>query len=100
MSQVWTQWKRFMFPHIERGSITRIASPVFHKRLVALNSRLHSWKPETVLELRYRGYGGVDPITLYAYYAALAFRLFGIIGVCLGATQVYLSVKALNSVIT
>jgi hypothetical protein len=95
--KLWTQWERFMFPHIERGSITDIASPVFHKRLVALNSRLRSWKPETVLELRYQGYGGVDPITLYAYYAALAFGVFSVIAVCLGAIQVYLSAKALNS---
>jgi len=47
----------------------------FKERLDAVYSKLREWKPSTVWEMRYIGYGGVDPVTLYAFYFSIVFGL-------------------------
>lgn len=50
----------------------------------------------TVWHLRYVGYGGVDPVGLYAFYFAIAFGIISILGLAATTAQTYTTFKALN----
>lgn len=59
----------------------------FKERQYNLIEKLKSWKPKTVWELRYPGYGGVDPVGLYAFYFAGFIGIFTVLGFALSILQ-------------
>ena len=69
----------------------------FRERAIKLEKRLREWKPKTIWEMRYAGYGGVDPVGLYAFYFASVLGVLTIIGIGITAAQTFASFKALPS---
>ena len=61
----------------------------FQERKIKLYKTLKEWKPKTVWEMRYAGYGGVDPVGLYAFYFASLLGIITIIGLGVTAAQTY-----------
>ena len=66
----------------------------FGGRLAKLTKALEGWKPRKVSELRYRGYGGTDPVTLYGFYFSIIVGIVAALGIGLGAIQVYYGYRA------
>jgi len=59
----------------------------FDERASRLLETLLNWKPETFWEMRYPGYGGVDPIGLYGFYFAIILGLITMFGFTLAIAQ-------------
>lgn len=68
----------------------------FQEREIQLYNMLKDWKPNTIWEMRYLGYGGVDPVGLYAFYFALAVGLVAIFGLGISIAQTYAGFRALQ----
>lgn len=67
----------------------------FKEREVKLYKTLKEWKPKSVWEMRYSGYGGVDPVGLYAFYFASVFGLIAILGLVVSILQAYAGFKTI-----
>lgn len=89
--QGWHTWRAYF----GRDSETRLLCP-FKFRVDELYSTLKEWKPRTIWELRYRGYGSVDLIGLYGFYFALIIGVSGITAFAVSVAQMYASFKALG----
>ena len=59
----------------------------FDERANRLVETLSSWKPETFWEMRYPGYGGVDPIGLYGFHFAIVVGVITVCGFALAIAQ-------------
>lgn len=68
----------------------------FKYRLDKLHETLVTWKPTTIWEMRYRGYGSVDPVGLYAFYFATIVGVVALVGAVLTLVQTYASLKQLE----
>jgi hypothetical protein len=68
---------------------------LFKEREIKLYKTLKEWKPKTVWEMRYSGYGGVDPVGLYAFYFASVFGLIAVLGLVVSILQAYAGFKAI-----
>ena len=86
-------WGNAGFVHPE--GFLRIRSP-FRERLDMLHDTLHNWKPQTIWEMRYSGYGGVDPITRYAFWFSTIFGVVAILGFASSVLSTYASFKQLG----
>lgn len=84
-------WRRL----VNENTLFRTLSP-FKDRLDKLHDELKTWKPKTVWELRYAGYGGVDPVGLYAFYFAAFLGIITMVGLGIGIAQTYAAFKVLN----
>ena len=84
-------WSRLISEH----TLFRTHSP-FKDRVDKLQEVLKTWRPRTILQMSYSGYGGVDPVNLYAFYFAAILGMVTLIG--LGATiaQTYATFKAVG----
>lgn len=60
--------------------------------LVDFGEMLSNWEPEMFREMRYQGYGGVDPIGTYGFHFAIVLGLVTIFGFAL---SLYLSLRHL-----
>jgi len=81
---------------VDRHSVMRNCYP-FKERVDKLQQTLTDWRPETIWQLRYSGYGGVDPVGLYAFYFATIFGILTIMGLAATGAQTYAAFKALPS---
>ena len=82
--------------HILRtGSLFEACMP-FHERQIKVYKMLKNWKPKTIWEMRHSGYGGVDPVGLYAFYFATALGIISILGLGIAAAQTYAAFKQLT----
>jgi hypothetical protein len=79
---------------VDRHSVMRNCYP-FKERVDKLQQTLKDWRPETIWQLRYSGYGGVDPVGLYAFYFAAIFGLLTIMGLAATGAQTFAAFKAL-----
>jgi hypothetical protein len=61
----------------------------FDERASRLVETLSNWKPETFWEMRYPGYGAVDPIGRYGFHFAIGLGVITILGFALGIAQTY-----------
>jgi hypothetical protein len=68
----------------------------FLDRARQLETTLRTWKPKTVLQLRYPGYGGVNPVELYGFYFGAGFGVIAFIALAVSVAQTYASFKALS----
>jgi len=68
----------------------------FLGRAARLTTTLKSWKPKTVWELRYAGYGGVNPVELYGFYFGLGFGIIAIVALAVAIAQTFASFRALS----
>ena len=68
----------------------------FKDRVDKYHQILSTWKPKSVWELRYPGYGGVDPVSLYGFYFAAIFGLITLLTLGLTVAQTFSGFKALN----
>jgi len=59
----------------------------FDERASRLVETLSAWKPQTFWEMRYPGYGGVDPIGLYGFHFAIILGIVTIFGFALAIAQ-------------
>jgi hypothetical protein len=86
----------FLGPQVEDiGRLLYYCYP-FEEQIIKLQERLRNWRPRTVLEMRYAGYGGVDPVGLYAFYFASIIGMATIIGLGISVAQTYATFKALK----
>jgi ABC-type transporter Mla maintaining outer membrane lipid asymmetry permease subunit MlaE len=69
----------------------------FKERVDKLQQTLKDWRPETIWQLRYSGYGGVDPVGLYAFYFATIFGILTIMGLAGTGAQTFAAFNALPS---
>jgi hypothetical protein len=69
----------------------------FRERAIKVQKKLREWKPTTILEMRYAGYGGVDPVSLYAFYFAIVLGIFTIVGLAIASAQTFAAFKAIRS---
>jgi hypothetical protein len=76
-------------------SLFEISMP-FRERQIKLYNQLKSWKPKTIWEMRYPGYGGVDPVGLYAFYFAAVLGTLSILGLGMAAAQTYAAFQQLK----
>lgn len=74
------------------GSLLDACMP-FHERQVKLYKMLKEWRPKTVMEMRYQGYGGVDPVGRLAFWVGLTVGVLMVIGIVLIFVQTAASVK-------
>jgi hypothetical protein len=79
---------------ISESTLFRTVGP-FKNRVDKLHDALITWKPKTVWEMRYPGYGGVDPVQLYGFYFATALGIGGIIGLAASIAQTFATFKGL-----
>jgi hypothetical protein len=68
----------------------------FRERQIKVYKILKNWKPKTIWEMRHSGYGGVDPVGLYAFYFATALGILSILGLGIAAAQTYAAFKQLT----
>jgi hypothetical protein len=95
-SEALDQARAFIGSHSEDwGSLLNSCMP-FTEREIKLHKTLKEWRPKTVWEMRYSGYGGVDPVGLYAFYFASLFGVIAIIGLGVSAAQAYAGFKGLH----
>jgi hypothetical protein len=88
--------RAFLGSHSEDwGGLLDSCTP-FREREIRLYKTLKEWKPKTIWEMRFSGYGEVDPVGLYAFYIASVFGLIAIIGLGLSIVQTYTGIKVLN----
>lgn len=80
---------------ISESTLFRTVSP-FKDRVDKLYKALNTWKPRTVWEMRYPGYGGVDPVQLYGFYFATALGIAAIIGLAATIAQTFAAFKGLH----
>jgi len=71
-------------------------SSAFRERIDTLHDTLRNWKPQTIWEMRYSGYGGVDPITRYAFWFSTMFGIVAILGFAATVLSTYASFKQLG----
>jgi hypothetical protein len=83
-------------PHSQEFGTILSRLVVFAERADKLQTALRNWKPRTIMELRYSGYGGVDPVGLYAFYFAAFFGIITVVGLTLTGAQTYAAFKALD----
>jgi hypothetical protein len=76
-------------------SLFEISMP-FRERQIKVYNQLKSWKPKTIWEMRYPGYGGVDPVGLYAFYFAAILGTLSILGLGMAAAQTYAAFQQLK----
>lgn len=69
---------------------------VFKYRLDSVHETLRNWTPQTVFELRYIGYGSVDPVNRYILLFTLVFGGIAIAGLSITAAQTYAAYRQLN----
>jgi len=69
---------------------------VFKYRLDSVHETLRNWTPQTVFELRYSGYGSVDPVNRYVLLFTMIFGTIAIAGLSITAAQTYAAFKQLN----
>jgi hypothetical protein len=82
--------------HLEDwGGLLDTCGP-FWERILKVNATLKDWKPSTVWEMRYSGYGGVDPVGRYAFYFAIIFGLITMFGLGVTVAQTFASFKAIE----
>jgi len=81
------------FVHPDR--LLRFGS-AFRERIDTLHDTLRNWKPQTIWEMRYSGYGGVDPITRYAFWFSTIFGVVAILGFAATVLSTYASFKQLG----
>jgi hypothetical protein len=87
-------WERFM---MSNESQDFRANFLFRERMDQLTDVLKHWKPESLWELRYSGYGGVDKMGLGVFYATVAAGCLTIvIAVTAAILQTYTGFKALH----
>jgi hypothetical protein len=79
---------------VNETTLFRTHSP-FKDRVDKLHNELKTWTPKTVWEMRYAGYGGVDPVGLYAFYFAAVLGIATMIGLGIGIAQTFAAFKAL-----
>jgi hypothetical protein len=65
----------------------------FDERAARILETLSAWKPETFWEMRYPGYGGVDPIGLYGFYFAIVLGVLTFFGFALAIAQTVASFR-------
>jgi len=87
--------KAFVGVHAEDWSSLFDACLPFRERQIKLQAILKEWRPRTIWEMRYQGYGGVDPVGLYAFYFATFLGIITVIGVAVSAAQTYASFKSI-----
>jgi hypothetical protein len=87
--------KAFVGVHAEDWSSLFDACLPFRERQRKLQNVLREWRPRTIWEMRYPGYGGVDPVGLYAFYFATFLGIITIVGVGVSAAQTYAAFKAI-----
>jgi len=87
--------KAFVGVHAEDWSSLFDACLPFRERQIKLQKVLKEWRPKTIWEMRYPGYGGVDPVGLYAFYFATLLGIITIFGVGISAAQTYAAFKAI-----
>jgi hypothetical protein len=80
---------------INETTIFRTLSP-FKDRVDKLHEVLKVWKPKTVWEMGYPGYGGVDPVGLYAFYFATALGVITVLSLAVAIAQTFATFKALD----
>ena len=61
-----------------------------------LHYELNMWKPKTVWELRYSGYGSIDPVGRYAFYFGTLLGIATIIRLCATVAHTYAAFKSLH----
>jgi len=84
-------------PQIESPIMYPIRSEnIFKERLRLIDEALKDWKPRTIWELRYSGYGGVDPVALYAFYFATVFGIVEILGLVADVLSTYATMRQLQ----
>ena len=76
-------------------SVSYARSAAFKYRLDELNETLKNWQPQGIMELRYRGYGAVDPVGRYLLYFILIFGFIAILGLAGIAAQTVAAYKQL-----
>lgn len=69
----------------------------FQEREYRLVETLKSWKPKSIWDLRFPGYGSVDPINLYAFYFAGFIGVVAIFSFALSIVQTYATFKSVPS---
>lgn len=80
---------------VGQSTLFRTHSP-FKDRVDKLHEVLKAWKPRTVWQMRYAGYGGVDPVNLYAFYFAAMLGIATMIALGVTIAQTYAAFKALD----
>lgn len=80
---------------VNGNTLFRTLSP-FKDRVDNLHDVLKRWKPKTVWEMHYPGYGGVDPVGLYAFYFAAVLGIVTLISLGVTIAQTFAAFKALD----
>jgi hypothetical protein len=85
--------RAFLGSHSEDwGGLLDSCTP-YREREIRLYKTLKEWKLKSIWEMRFSGYGGVDPVRRYTFYIASLFGLIAIIGLGLSIVQTHVGFK-------
>ena len=68
--------------------------PTYSPRLQHIQRKMNDWRPQTFRQLAERPYK--DPMTFYAFWAALALGIVSVMSLTASIVQAYVSIKALQ----
>jgi len=68
--------------------------PTYSPRLQHIQRKMNDWRPQTFRHLAERPYR--DPLTFYAFWAALALGSVSVMSLIVSIVQAYASIKALQ----
>jgi hypothetical protein len=74
LAMVGGDWEDLLHP---RDNFRRHGA--FKYRLDKVHDTLMTWRPKTIRELRYTGYGGVDPLSPFLFYLASVFGIISLV---------------------